>query len=159
MLHLKSAKLARWQVRLIVTSGVFLWLSGAVWLWLHYFGQKEGDFGPEINPLEPWMLRLHGAAMQVALIALGTLLVVHVWRGWGYRSQRVVGSLLVALIAALILTGYGLYYFGDDTWRPLVSLLHWGVGLAILPIFLMHYTSGRRLGAFRSKKTSKSIAE
>ena len=32
MLHLKSAKLARWQIRLLCWSGALLWLSGAAWL-------------------------------------------------------------------------------------------------------------------------------
>lgn len=145
MLHLKTAKLARWQVRLLCWSGGILWLSGAAWLGFHYFGQRQGEFGPEISPVEPWMLRLHGAAMIAALLGAGSLLVVHVWRGWGYRSQRWLGSILSAIIVLLILTGYLLYYVGDDTARPWISIFHWAVGLVGLPAFVLHYRQGRRI--------------
>ena len=146
MLHLKSAKLARWQIRLLCWSGAVLWLSGVAWLLLHYYGQIQGEFGPEANPWEPWMLRLHGAAMIAGLLAAGTLLVVHVWRGWGYRGQRVLGSLLTAILGLLIISGYMLYYVGSETVRPWASIVHWVIGLVLLPVFLLHYLQGRRVG-------------
>lgn len=147
MLHLKTAKLARWQVRLLSWSGAILWLSGVAWLYLHYFGQHQGEFGPETGPVEPWMLKFHGAAMIAALIGAGSLLVVHVWRGWGYKSQRWLGSLLTGTIALLIVTGYLLYYVGDESLRPWISLLHWIVGLGGLPVFVLHYRQGQRIRA------------
>lgn len=146
MTNLKTAKLARWQVRTLCLSGGILWLSGAIWLWLHYFGQINGDFGPEANPVEPWMLRLHGAAMIAALIGGGSLLVAHVWRGWTYRNQRVLGSLLGITTILLILSGYGLYYIGEDAVRSVVSAVHWIIGLSGLPVFLLHYRQGRKTG-------------
>jgi hypothetical protein len=146
MLHLKSARLARWQIRLLCWSGGLLWVTGVAWLLLHNFGQVEGEFGPEANPWEPWMLRLHGAAMIAALLGLGTLLVVHVWRGWGYRGQRLLGSLLTAVLALLIVTGYLLYYAASETIRPWTSIVHWVIGLVLLPLFLLHYRQGRRIG-------------
>ena len=146
MLHLKTAKLARWQVRALSWSGGLLWASGVAWLLLHYYGRREGEFGPETTPAEPWMLRLHGAAMIAALLASGSLLVVHVWRGWQYRSQRALGMTLVVLCGFLIATGYLLYYVGEEAARPWISITHWVVGLAGLPVFLLHYRGGRRAG-------------
>jgi hypothetical protein len=145
MLHLKTAKLATWQIRLLCWSGALLWISGVVWLVLHNYGQVQGEFGPEANPAEPWMLRMHGAAMIAALLGAGSLLVVHVWRGWTYRSQRVLGSVLTTTCSLLILTGYLLYYVGDETMRPWLSKIHWIVGLLILPIFLLHYRQGKAI--------------
>lgn len=145
MLHLKTAKLARWQVRTLSWSGSILWLTGVAWLLLHNFGQIHGEFGPEANPAEPWLLRLHGAALIVATAGAGGLLLVHVWRGWGYKNQRVLGSTLSASAVLLILTGYLLYYVGDEVVRPWISIAHWVVGLGIAPIFLLHY--GRRTRA------------
>jgi hypothetical protein len=147
MLHLKTAKLARWQVRLLCWSGGLLWLSGVAWLLLHDYGQVQGEFGPEANPAEPWMMRLHGAAMIAALLGSGSLLVAHVWRGWTYRSQRVLGLALVIILAVLILTGYLLYYAGDDSLRWWVSAVHWIIGIVVLPLFLVHYYQGRRIGS------------
>lgn len=145
MLHLKTAKLARWQIRLLCWSGGLLWVTGTTWLLLHHFFQVEGEFGPEANPAEPWLLRLHGAAMLAALLGAGSLLVVHVWRGWTYRSQRMLGSVLTAIVGALIMSGYLLYYVTDDGVRSIVSLLHWIVGIAILPLFVLHYRQGKRI--------------
>lgn len=145
MLHLKTAKLARWQIRLLCWSGGILWVSGFAWLVLHNFGQVKGEFGPEANPAEPWMLRLHGAAMIAALLGAGSLLVVHVWRGWGYRSQRVLGVLLTGIVALLILSGYLLYYVGDEDLRSWISIIHWVVGIVLLPTFMLHYLRGRRI--------------
>jgi hypothetical protein len=155
MQHLRTAKLARWQIRLLSWSGGMLWLTGVAWLLLHYFGRIKGEFGPEANPLEPWMLRLHGLAMIVSLLGVGTLLVVHVWKGWGYRYQRLIGFLLLSAVAVLILTGYLLYYVGDEEARSLVSLVHWVVGVLLPVIFLVHYRRGQwltRAAAYRRTK-------
>jgi hypothetical protein len=146
MLHLKSAKLARWQLRLVCWSGAALWLSGVVWLLLHNFFQVQGEFGPETNSFEPWLLRLHGAAMIAAMLGVGSLLVVHVWRGWTYPSQRVIGLALIAFITVLVATGYLLYYVTNDTWRAGLALVHWLIGAAALPLFVLHFLQGKRIG-------------
>jgi hypothetical protein len=139
MIHLLSARLASWQVRTLVISGSILWLTGIAWLLLHHFGQIQGEFGPETNPVEPWMLRIHGLAMIFALMGLGTLLVVHVWKGWSYASQRVLGLVLAGVILVLIATGYLLYYVGDETARSWISVVHWVIGLILPVAFLLHY--------------------
>ncbi|WP_176590289.1 hypothetical protein [Sphingobium sp. EM0848] len=145
MLHLKTAKLARWQIRLLCWSGGLLWGTGAAWLILHNFFQIEGEFGPEANPAEPWLLRMHGAAMLVTILALGSLLVVHVWRGWTYRSQRLLGGVMTALSTILILTGYLLYYLTEDGLRGNAALIHWLLGIMALPLFVLHYRQGKRI--------------
>lgn len=145
MLHLRSAKLSRWQVRALYLSGGVLLVSGVAWLLLHNYGQVQGEFGPETNPWEPWMLRIHGAAVITALMSVGTLLLVHVWRGWSYRSQRVLGVSLASVTTLLILSGYLLYYVGDDVARAWTSMIHWVIGLVGLPLFILHYRAGKRL--------------
>jgi hypothetical protein len=147
MQHLKTAKLAQWQIRLLSWSGGTLWLTGIVWLILHYYGQIKGDFGPETSPFEPWMLKVHGAAMTLYLLGVGSLLVIHIWRGWNYRSQRVLGVILSSITAILIITGYLLYYVGSDDARHWISVIHWSVGVTSLLIFVLHYRVGRRLRA------------
>lgn len=145
MLHLKTAKLARWQIRLLCWSGGLLWVTGTAWLLCHHFFRIEGEFGPEANPAEPWLLRAHGAAMLAALLGAGSLLVVHVWRGWTYRGQRVLGGTLTAVMGALIISGYLLYYVTDDGVRSGASLTHWIIGILALPLFVLHYRQGKRI--------------
>lgn len=141
MANTRSARLAKWQIWLLTLSGSALWLSGGAWLLLHYFGQVEGEFGPETNPLEPWMLRLHGAALIPALLGFGALFVVHIPKGWKDRRQRWIGTGLTALVGLLILSGYLLYYAAGDSFRGWVSLIHWAIGLGVPVIFIWHYVS------------------
>lgn len=154
MAHTRSARLAKWQIWLLTLSGTALWLSGSAWLLLHYFGRVEGEFGLEINPLEPWMLRLHGLALIPALLGFGGLFVVHIPKGWKDPRQRWIGLGLTTLSGLLILSGYLLYYTGDDTVRGWTSLIHWVVGLGVPVIFIWHYVS--RTEAQRARKRKKT---
>lgn len=155
MPHRRSAKLARWQFHMLGWSGGGLWLSGVGWLLLHHFGQREGAFGPEMNPLEPWMMAVHGLVLIPALLGLGGLLVVHIPKGWKKPRQRTTGMMLCALLAALIISGYMLYYVGNEDVRALTSLGHWGIGVVLPAPFLWHMLQGmavrqrRRAGSAR----------
>jgi hypothetical protein len=150
MPHRRTAKLAPWQIWLLTVSGTGLWLSGGAWLLLHYFGQVRGEFGPETNPAEPWMMKIHGAFLIAALLGIGGLFLVHIVKGWDHRHQRVAGIALSAVLGVLVISGYLLYYAGDETVRPWISLLHWCIGLALPVVFLWHYLNARL--ARRGKK-------
>jgi hypothetical protein len=142
MVHRRTARLAGWQIWLLSLSGGGLWLSGAAWLLLHYYGQQPGSFGPEMNPLEPWMMKLHGLVLIPALLGIGGMLVAHIPKGWAYVHQRAAGIALCAVLAILIASGYMLYYVGDETVRDRTSMAHWVVGLALPAVFLWHYLNG-----------------
>lgn len=139
MPNTRSAKLARWQIWLLTLSGTILWLSGAGWLLLHYYGQVQGEFGVETNPLEPWFLRLHGLVLIPALMGFGGLMVVHIPKGWKDKSQRIAGVALTAVMGLLIASGYLLYYLGIEWMRDWTSLIHWIIGLALPAVFVWHY--------------------
>lgn len=139
MPHTRSAKLAGWQIWLLTVSGGGLWLSGLAWVLLHYFGQVSGDFGPETNPLEPWLLRLHGFAVIPALLGFGGMMVVHIPKGWKSKRQRIAGLALTAISSVLILSGYLLYYVGVEVVRDWASLIHWAIGLTLPAAFVWHY--------------------
>ena len=120
MPNTRSARLARWQLWLLTISGGVLWLSGAIWLLLHYYGQVEGEFGIETNPFEPWVLRVHGFVLIPALMGFGGMMVVHIPKGWKDRRQRIAGVCLTVIMAILVLTGYLLYYVGGERDRKSV---------------------------------------
>ncbi|MCB2057147.1 MAG: hypothetical protein H6916_04160 [Novosphingobium sp.] len=142
MPHRKSARLASWQVWLLTLSGSGLWLSGAGWLLLHYYGQKAGEYGPEMNPAEPWMMTAHGLFLIPVLLGIGSMFVAHIPKGWSHVRQRVAGIALCAVLAVLVGSGYLLYYAGDEALRDWTGLIHWVIGLALPGIFLWHYISG-----------------
>ena len=132
--------LHRWA---LMVAGGALWLSGVAWLLLHFYAPIESEFGPEANPLEPWMLTAHGLAMIAALLAIGGLLTAHVMAGWEIRQQRVRGIAIGATVLVLIATGYLQYYAGNQQLRESVSTIHWILGLGSPAIFLWH-RAGRR---------------
>jgi hypothetical protein len=141
------ARLPRWQKRLLIVSGAALWASGIAWLVLHHFGQVNGPFGPERNPLEAWMLRLHGLFLIPFLLGIGGLFVAHIPRGWSRKPNRLAGIALTAFLGLLVLSGYMLYYVGTDEIRAWTGTAHWALGLTLPALFLWHYrqrTSGRR---------------
>lgn len=156
MVHRRTARLAGWQIWLLSLSGAGLWLSGGAWLLLHYFGQKQGQFGPEMNPLEPWMMKLHGLVLIPALLGIGGMLVAHIPKGWDHEHQRVAGVALCAVLAVLIASGYMLYYVGDDSLREWTSMAHWIVGVILPAIFLWHYLNALLVRRRKTGGTSRS---
>ena len=89
------------------------------------------------------MLRLHGAAAMAGLIVYGSLLPVHIRRAWSIRRNIVLGVGLVAFMLLLTVTGYLLYYSGDENLRPVISAAHWILGLGVPLLLVWHIISGR----------------
>jgi hypothetical protein len=123
--------------------GLGVWLSGGLWLVLHHWLIKRGEFGPEVNPLEPWCLKAHGAFAFATVWFFGLLWRVHVTKVWPLSWRRCSGGVMAGSLAWLTLSGYLLYYVGEDTARSIVSILHWGIGL-VVPIFFFSHRFGLR---------------
>jgi len=136
--HSPKVALGPRQKRSLYSVTALLWLSGAGWVWLRYFGQVQGAFGPEPRPLQATMLKLHGAAAMLFLVALGALLPQHVPLGWKTRRQRPSGASLLGICALLTLTAWGLYYAGSDELRPYISWTHTALGLALPGAVALH---------------------
>ena len=140
-----SARHERW---LYAVAGALLF-SGVGWITAHYMLAGNGlvagfEFEGVPHPSELWWLRLHGASMIGFLVAFGALLPGHVARGWGRRRNRRSGIFMVAVVATLSLSGYGLYYLGDEATRPWISAVHWVIGLAAGAGLFLHVALGKR---------------
>ena len=138
-----SIRLGPWHQGAVYGATSVLAVSGIVWLVLHYFFAVTGEFGPRPHSLEPWMLRLHGAAAMAGLVIYGTLLPVHVRRAWSIRRNIALGIGLVTFMLLLTVTGYLLYYSADENLRPLISAAHWILGLVVPGLLVWHIVSGR----------------
>lgn len=137
-------RLDRWHEYTVYTVFSLLTASGILWILFHYFVSKQGTFGRIPHPLEKLWLEIHGAVAMLTLLLLGTLLLVHMWRAWVSKINRWSGSTLFILNLFLIVTGYCLYYLGNEHVRAQISLLHWVTGL-LLPLFLIvHVLSARK---------------
>lgn len=150
----KSGRLGRSRRLGLYIVAVGVWLSGGAWLLFHYFFTRQNEFGPVENPLTPWWLRLHGAFGFASIWIFGLLWGVHVTVAWPRHRRRSSGGMLSAVFALLIVSGYLLYYTGDDSIRPVISVLHWGIGLICPVFFLFHRIRIRKRHAQTAERGS-----
>jgi hypothetical protein len=141
------------RLRLSLFTEFFVYLvfglllgTGIVWM----FAQAWLGEGNHVSSL---MLSVHGGAAMVALILLGAL-IGHMRNGWKARKNQASGLTLVLLILFLVVTGYGLYYAGDEQLRSLISQWHAWIGLALFALLPAHVLIGRA-----SRRKSKRTVE
>lgn len=119
------------------------WLTGVLWLIVHYFFAHQGEFGIEPSSFESWWLRLHGAAAFLSLWLAGLLWAMHARHGIRRAKRRRSGLLLIAAFLLLAVSGYLLYYATGDGLREAMRLLHWVLGVAAAIPFLLHSLGAR----------------
>jgi hypothetical protein len=81
---------------------------------------------------------------MVMLILTGSAVALHGPVGWRERRNRVSGLALCGALIAITVTGYCLYYLGDEGARMAASLSHWILGLALPVVLALHALLGRR---------------
>ena len=139
--RLATIVLPAWLRWTIYVSTAALFITGVMWLVAHFGLRDASDDLP--HPAEHWILRVHGFAMLVGLFVYGSLLRVHMIHAWTMRRNRVTGGIVSGVLLILTLTGYVLYY-GTETTRPVMSALHWVIGLAIGLLLPLHIWRGRK---------------
>jgi uncharacterized membrane protein YbjE (DUF340 family) len=145
-----SIRLKHLQRYLLYVVVALLFLSGVAWAYWHYLAVSLNNFE---TSAKSWAMKVHGAAAMAILVLIGMLLSSHVRFAWRAGRNRANGSLFLSAFAVLVITGYGLYYFGGERLRAWTSWLHLAVGLA-LPIFLLiHILLGRRTRRSRQSRT------
>ena len=138
-----NLRMPAWMRRAVYGVGLLCALSGVLWLLFHHFVQVEGEFGPVAHPLERTWIVLHAGTAFLAAWVLGLIWLGHVRRGLGLGRKLPSGVSLVLLVAFLMLSGWGLYYIGDDAWREWTATAHWVVGLGAAVLLLVHARSER----------------
>jgi hypothetical protein len=129
--------------RMLYAVFALLWLSGALWLVFHFYLRVPGEFGEVAHPLEKWWLRLHGLMGFASLVAVGSVLPIHVRRAWHLRKNRATGLFTKSIFLWLAATGYALYYFSSDANESWLPPLHWVVGLSLPLMLMVHIRRGR----------------
>ena len=133
-----------WLRRALYSSLGFLWLSGIVWLILHWFFARQTEFGPVFHPWQPGILLIHGVLALVATFLFGWIAGSHVGFNWRRGLQRISGVSLIVLLAVLALTGLGNYYLTWDAARGVNALVHEGAGLLAIVPALLHWAVAKR---------------
>jgi hypothetical protein len=121
---------------------LLLFISGAAWAWARHL-DEAGHASSTFQELKPSFLTVHGISAVAFMLLLGTLLPGHVCRSWLARKNRANGASFLTATSFLTLSGYALYYLGDEAWRNAASGFHLWLGLAA-PVFLfLHVRTGR----------------
>jgi hypothetical protein len=149
--HPRAHRLAGWQRVALYVTGATLLLTGGVWLAVHYsVGAGAGELP---HPYEVWCLRLHGLAAFAGAFVLGILAAAHVPQGWRlgrrrrWAGQRTSGAVLCTTGAALVLSGYLLFYFAPESLRPALGWAHAAIGVAMGLLLAAHRRGAQGRGS------------
>lgn len=128
--------------RILYAVSLVLLCSGAGWAWVHRL-DAAGQTGAVWRDFKPLLMKTHGFAAMGFVLLLGTLLPGHVRRAWHARKNRNNGMFFLAAVGLLTLSGYLLYYLGDESWRNATSFFHLWLGLATPALLYWHVRQGR----------------
>jgi hypothetical protein len=109
-------------------SFLFSLITGVMWFYLDGWGEVEGEFGPEKHPWISTLAKMHGAGAFVALMSFGMIFSAHLPAGWRMHRSRKSGLLLLADVALIVISAWGLYYAGSDELREGIIYLHLASG-------------------------------
>ena len=123
----------------LLATATVLFASGVPWLAARYLPGSQSL--PE--GVATASMRIHGGAAMAILALTGSVVALHVPGAWRERKNLASGVALGVSLIALTVTGYCLYYLGDDYARAIASLGHWLLGLTALPVFVWHILAGR----------------
>ena len=137
---LKLNRSHRWSLYFAFLT---LLLTGLAWAWLHRL-DETGMAAMSWREFKPGLMKVHGFMSVGFVLIFGTLLPVHVRHSWHARRNRLNGAFFLSAVSLLTLTGYALYYLGDETLRALCSDVHFWLGAAIPLLLIWHIWCGRR---------------
>ncbi len=92
----------------------------------------------------PMLMRIHGAGAILALIMFGWLIPSHIQIGLQKQKRVYTGLILVVVMALFAMSGYGLYYFSNDTLRTVTKYVHNGLGIASPILLIIHLLMPRK---------------
>lgn len=139
--------LERWCLHLaaLATAGTGL-MEGL----LRWFGERTGEFGPEVHPWLGTAQHLHVLMAPLLLFALGMMVRGHLWSKLrsGPEGRR-TGLGTAIFIAPMVFSGYGLQCATSQIWRSGLSWVH-GISAGM---FLLAYLGHLTLGGWRSRRS------
>lgn len=133
-----------WLRRCFYTVFALSWVSGIAFYGLSRWMQIEGEFGPEKHPWQFPILKVHGAAAFLMMMAIGSLLTNHVPSAWRTQRSRKLGLTLVSGVSLMVISAWCLYYAADEQWRPIIGNIHASIGVSLPIILVFHIWHGRR---------------
>ena len=138
-----GARLPRVLRATLYGVGALLWVSGAVWLVLHYVYPQSTAFGPLPNPWEAPLMRAHGLIAVSGVFLIGWMMSAHVTARWPSERNRRSGLVLAGSVLVLIVSGYALYYMTGSP-HDAAALAHEAIGVLFPLAALAHWWRNRQ---------------
>lgn len=138
----RVGRLPRWQRWSTHIAFLVCALSGIIYFSVHTLHWGEA-FVPAYDTL-----RIHGLSTYFVLMGFGAVLPGHIRAAWNAKRNRNTGIAMIVLMAALAVSGLGLYY-GSEEMRDAVLWLHWIIAAVIIGAFPLHLILGRRANVHR----------
>jgi hypothetical protein len=124
-------RLGFWQRLSVFSTTVVVGLTGLFWFILHdVVADEPGD-------MTHLLLTLHGVSAYALLVAIGSLLPLHVRSGWLRRRNIVTGLMVTAIMAVLSVTALVLYYGSEEMQMP-AKWLHLAFGFGCFVLLPAH---------------------
>jgi len=134
----RRAPMSRGLRATILAVCALLWLSGALWLPLHFLLPAHNEFGPLPNAWEAPLMRLHGLIAVAAVFLFGWVGAGHVLARWSAAANRASGLWLMGCAIVLVLSGYALYYTTGAFHQGAAGVHEW-LGLVAIVAALAHW--------------------
>lgn len=149
----------KWSVW--VTS-VLVGLTGIGYFWTKYLVQPTDPFAVVNHPLQPWFLKAHILVSPLLLLAVGAILVHHIWNHFrqGVSKGRKSGIVTAIVFLPMVATGYLIQAVTAQGWLEAMAISHIvlgfvylvGIGLHQVAVQLRTSRSNRRWTSPSSEK-------
>jgi len=133
-------RLGFWQKMAVFSTVAAVGLSGLLWFVLHDVVAEEWRESTHL------LLTVHGVSAYALLVAVGSLLPLHVRSGWLRKRNVITGVMITAIMVALSVTALMLYYGGEET-QAAAKWLHLAFGLGSFVLFPAHALLIPRMGS------------
>lgn len=127
--------------------------TGVGYFWARYMVENPDPFSALNHPLEPWFLKAHILTSPLLVLALGSILVRHVWKHFrlgvvlGRRSGTVMGLALIPMIVS----GYLVQTVTHPGRLTAASWTHIGVSVLYLAALVAHQVVVHRRSATKKR--------
>lgn len=132
-------RLGFWQKTAVFSTVIAVGLSGLSWFILHDVAGEEWSDNVHV------LLTLHGVSSYALLVAVGSLLPLHVRSGWRRGRNIFTGFSVTATMVILSVTALMLYYGGEET-QAVAKWLHVVFGFGCFLLFPAHAFMKARAG-------------
>jgi len=136
-------RLERWSLHL---AAFLTALTGLIYGWARYYGQRMGEFGLEPHPWQGFVQHAHVLTGPVLLFLLGMAVKGHAMPALSARGAKdqAAGLALTLILTPMVLSGYALQVCADLRWRTAIAWVHGPSALLFLLAYGAHLWMARR---------------